>query len=192
MTMIRCLPAVLPALLLLQACGSEPAPAAGETASPETIAETAAPDETGMPGAEPMASASAEPEGEPEPSASPSPSASPEPTPSGSPSAAAMVAVATPATPPAEFAMCRACHSVEPGKNGIGPSLHGIVGEKAGDVPGYAFSAPLKASGIVWNRATLDEWLTNPMKMVPGTKMVIPVSDPAKRKALIDYLVSLK
>ncbi|WP_156841860.1 c-type cytochrome [Novosphingobium aquimarinum] len=128
-------------------------------------------------------------------SESTSPDTATEPTPSaGSPSKATPtpVAIAAAGTPPAEFAVCRACHSVEPGKNGIGPSLHGIVGEKAGAVPGYAFSAPLKASGIVWNRATLDQWLTNPMKMVPGTRMALPVSDPAKRKAIIDYLVTLK
>jgi cytochrome c len=106
-------------------------------------------------------------------------------------------AMATPATaasaaPPPAFAVCRSCHSTEPGRNGIGPTLRGIVGSRAGDVPGYAFSPALKKSGVVWTRATLDRWLQGPMKMVPGTKMVLPVADPARRKAIIDYLSTLK
>lgn len=104
---------------------------------------------------------------------------------------AASPAVAAAVQPPA-FAQCRSCHSVEPGKNGIGPTLHGIVGSKAGEVPGFAFSTPLKQSGITWDRATLDQWLAGPMKMVPGTRMVIAVTDPARRKEIIDYLETLK
>jgi cytochrome c len=99
---------------------------------------------------------------------------------------------AAPAAPPPAFATCRSCHSTEPGRNGVGPSVRGIVGSKAGDVAGYAFSPALKKSGVVWTRATLDRWLQGPMKMVPGTKMVLPVADPARRKAIIDYLATLK
>jgi cytochrome c len=109
-------------------------------------------------------------------------------TPSATPAAAA--AMVDPA-PPA-FMVCRSCHATQAGQNGIGPTLAGIVGSKAGAAPGYAFSPALKASGIVWDRASLDTWLQGPMKMVPGTRMVIPVSDPAKRKAIIDYLETLK
>ncbi|WP_292636381.1 cytochrome c family protein [Novosphingobium sp.] len=94
--------------------------------------------------------------------------------------------------PPAAFATCRSCHSVEPGKNGVGPSLFGIVGTRAGDVPGYNFSPALKNSGVTWDRQSLDTWLQGPMKMVPGTKMVIGVPNPEKRKEVIDYLETLK
>jgi hypothetical protein len=66
------------------------------------------------------------------------------------------------------------------------------VGTKAGDVPGYNFSPALKASVVTWDRQTLDTWLQGPMKMVPGTKMVIGVPNPEKRKEVIDYLESLK
>ncbi|EJL26984.1 cytochrome c family protein [Novosphingobium sp. AP12] len=111
-------------------------------------------------------------------------------TPSASPAPATSSAMTDPA-PPA-FMVCRSCHSTQAGQNGIGPTLAGIVGSKAGEVPGYNFSPALKNSGIVWDRASLDTWLKGPMKMVPGTKMVIPVSDPAKRKAIIDYLETLK
>ncbi|WP_225207432.1 c-type cytochrome [Novosphingobium huizhouense] len=96
------------------------------------------------------------------------------------------------AAPPA-FGICKSCHAVEKGKTVIGPSLYGIVGTKAGDVPGYAFSPALKGSGLVWDEATLDKWLENPMKLVPGTRMSYAgQSDPAKRKAIIAYLKTLK
>ena len=104
---------------------------------------------------------------------------------------AAAVATVAAAAPP-EFAICRTCHSPEKDKNGGGPSLFGIVGSKAGEVPNYAFSPALKASGIVWTPEKLDTWLQGPMKMVPGTKMVIAVPDAAKRKAIITYLETLK
>lgn len=97
------------------------------------------------------------------------------------------------ARPPVAFAQCISCHSVKPGVNGVGPSLHGIIGHKAATVPGYAYSDPLKTSGLTWDEPTLDKWLTAPMTLVPGTKMVFPgVPDPARRKAVIDYLATLK
>jgi cytochrome c len=113
--------------------------------------------------------------------------AEPAPTPASTEAATTAAAAA-----PAEVAVCKSCHAFEPGKNGVGPTLFGIVGSKAGEVPNYAFSPALKASGIVWDREKLDTWLQGPMKMVPGTKMVIAVPDAAKRKAIIDYLETLK
>jgi cytochrome c len=95
--------------------------------------------------------------------------------------------------PPAAFAQCMSCHSVEPGKNGIGPSLHGVVGRKAASLPGFAYSPALRNSGLTWDEATLDKWLTNPMKDVPGTKMIFAgLPDAAKRKEVIDYLAAQK
>lgn len=97
------------------------------------------------------------------------------------------------AGPPVAFAQCISCHSVKPGVNGVGPSLHGVVGRKAASVAGYAYSDPLKNAGLTWDEATLDKWLAAPMTLVPGTKMVFPgIPDPARRKAAIDYLVTLK
>jgi cytochrome c len=105
---------------------------------------------------------------------------------------AAPVAAPT-ASAPAVFAQCRACHAVAPGRHGVGPSLAGVYGTKAGEIPGYAFSAPLKASGLTWDDATLDKWLEGPMKLVPGTRMVFAGQpDPVKRKELVEYLKSLK
>jgi cytochrome c len=96
------------------------------------------------------------------------------------------------ASPPAAYMQCRSCHSTEPGKHGIGPSLAGIASRPAAGVPGFRYSSALKASGIVWNRKSLDQWLAGPTRMVPGTRMVRPVRNAEQRKAVIDYLETLK
>lgn len=96
-------------------------------------------------------------------------------------------------TKPPAFAQCAACHSVQKGMHGVGPSLAGVFGTKAGDVAGYAFSDAMKGSGLVWDEKTLDTYLTNPMKVVPGTRMTYyGMPDPADRKAVIEYLKTLK
>lgn len=84
---------------------------------------------------------------------------------------------------------CQACHSVAPdGKPGaVAPNLRGVVGRKAGSTA-FAYSDALKASKLVWTRETLDRFLTAPMQVVPGTRMVIPVTDKAQRGVLIDWL----
>lgn len=112
-----------------------------------------------------------------------------EAAPGGSESAAASAPAL--AGPPASFAQCRSCHAVEPGKNGIGPSLAGVFGRKAASVPGFAYSAALKNSGLTWDEATLDPWLAAPARLVPGTRMVIGVPDPARRAELITYMKTL-
>lgn len=94
---------------------------------------------------------------------------------------------------PADFAVCSGCHAIVAGQNIIGPSLWGVVGRKAGAVPGYAYSAALQHSGIVWTPEKLDTWLAGPMTMVPGTKMSFGgYSDPKQRQAVITYLETLK
>jgi cytochrome c len=101
--------------------------------------------------------------------------------------------VADTAGKPASFVQCATCHAVEQGKHGVGPSLAGVFGSKAGSAAGYAYSDANKNSGLTWDEATLDTYLTNPMKMVPGTKMTFAgLPDAAKRKELIDYLKTLK
>ena len=87
---------------------------------------------------------------------------------------------------------CGSCHSVEAGKNGVGPSLAGVVGRHAGSLPGFNYSQALKNSGIVWDEKSLDGWVTNPVKDVPGARMYFAgVSDATKRQAIIAYLKSL-
>lgn len=83
---------------------------------------------------------------------------------------------------------CSFCH-VDDG-NGQGPSLKGVVGRKAGSSPGFAYSTALKGSGLTWSATTLDQFLTNPGALVPGTAMLIRVPDAKERDALIRYLAS--
>jgi cytochrome c len=84
---------------------------------------------------------------------------------------------------------CAICHTLEEGKNKIGPSLAGVAGRKAGSVPGFAYSAANKNSGDTWDEATLDTYLTDPRKFMPGTKMVFAgLKNSEDRKALIEYL----
>ena len=96
------------------------------------------------------------------------------------------------ATPPPAFAICSGCHTITPGRQGSGPSLAGVWGRKAGSLPGYPFSDALKASNIVWEAKSLDTWLAGPIQMVPGTTMVFGIPDPQARKAVVDYLRTLK
>ena len=61
-----------------------------------------------------------------------------------------------------EFRKCAGCHKIEEGKKGgMGPNLWGIYGSPAGQVEGYRYSIWLKESGIVWNRESLQAWLSN-------------------------------
>ncbi len=85
---------------------------------------------------------------------------------------------------------CRTCHTMKAGDNRQGPSLAGIVGRKAGSVEGYAFSASMKQSGVVWDEATLDQFITDPEKVVSGTTMKPygGITDAAVRKAIIEFL----
>ena len=85
---------------------------------------------------------------------------------------------------------CQACHL--PGRpSPLGPNLAGVVGRKAGTTP-FNYSAAIKASGLTWTKTNLETFLGGPARMVPGTKMVIAVPDPAQRKTLIEYLAKIK
>ena len=67
-----------------------------------------------------------------------------------------------------------------------------MVGRHSGQVPGFHYSQANLRSGLTWNMATLDRYLTNPQQIVPGTLMTYPgLTDPLKRTALIAYLATL-
>ena len=85
------------------------------------------------------------------------------------------------------YTRCKACHTLE--QNRVGPRHCGMVGRKAGSVPNYQYSAAMKKYGVTWNEQTLDKFIENPLKTVPGTKMgYAGVKDPQERADLIAYL----
>jgi cytochrome c len=89
---------------------------------------------------------------------------------------------------------CRTCHSFKAGDNRLGPSLHGIVGRKAGSMEGFAFSSAMKSSGITWDASNLDQFIENPEKVVHGNGMKPfgGIADAGERKKIVDYLGTLK
>jgi nitrite reductase (NO-forming) len=89
------------------------------------------------------------------------------------------------------FRKCLACHSLEPGKNGLGPSLSGIVGKKASSVANFSYSPAMKGSNLTWDVATLNKYLSDPQKLVPGNKMPFPgLQTENERNAVIAYLAA--
>jgi cytochrome c len=88
------------------------------------------------------------------------------------------------------FLRCASCHDISSTASPkIGPNLSGVFGRKAGSLPGYNYSPAMKAQTFVWDEAHLDQWLTRPNELVPGTAMAfggLPAK--ADREALIAYL----
>lgn len=83
-------------------------------------------------------------------------------------------------------ARCIACHSIE--ANLAGPMHRGVVGRKAGSVIGYDYSPALKQSKVIWNENTLDKWLADPEKLIPGQLMGYSVANASDRADLIAFL----
>ena len=89
------------------------------------------------------------------------------------------------------FRKCQACHSLEPGKNILGPSLAAIIGRKAGSDPGYNYSPAMKQANFVWDANMLDAYLSDPQKVVPGNKMPFPgLKTDHDRADVIAYLAA--
>lgn len=158
---------------------------AGEATMPATMPS---PDEISTPDESPTAATTPTPDATATPTAAASPS--PSPTTAARPAAAATVAAV--ATPPAIFAVCGACHSINPGDHGIGPSLAGVFGARAAHADGFEYSPAMRNSGLTWNDATLNRFLENPREVVPGTTMAYAgLRNAAQRQAVVDYLKTL-
>ncbi len=101
---------------------------------------------------------------------------------------------ADPAAGQAVFhSQCAICHSVQTGRNMIGPSLFGLVGRKTGSEAGYHYSTANQNSNLTWTPDELDKYLESPRTVIPGTKMTYAgEKDAAKRADLIAYLETLK
>lgn len=88
---------------------------------------------------------------------------------------------------------CAACHTVEAGKNRVGPSLHGIFGRPAGQVAGFKYSEANAKSGATFDETYLETYLTDPKAAMPGNKMVFNgVRNEQERKGIIEYLKQAK
>jgi cytochrome c len=87
------------------------------------------------------------------------------------------------------FEECATCHTTERGVNNVGPSLSGLFERKAGEIAEFRYSPALKKSGITWTPQTLDTFIADPQKQVPGNRMPYAgLPDAADRADLIAYL----
>jgi cytochrome c2 len=87
------------------------------------------------------------------------------------------------------FEECATCHTTERGVNNVGPSLNGVFERKAGEIADFRYSPALKKSGITWTPQTLDTFIADPQKQVPGNRMPFAgMPDAGDRADLIAYL----
>jgi len=90
------------------------------------------------------------------------------------------------------FRKCQACHSLDPGKNWIGPSLAGVVGRHSAAIPGFNYSPAMKQANVVWTEDNLDSYLAAPQKFVPGNRMPFPgLNSDTDRQDVIAFLKSI-
>lgn len=98
-----------------------------------------------------------------------------------------------------QFGQCRACHSLDKGKNGVGPSLHGVFGRTAGTAEKYSYSSDMKAAGakgLKWDEASVFEYLADPAAFLKkylskdsvSNKMPNKFPNEELRKNIIAYL----
>ena len=103
------------------------------------------------------------------------------------PRSPALGAAGDPARGEQIYHRCQGCHSID--ANRVGPRHAGLFGRHAGSLDDYNYSDAMRASGVVWNETTLDQFLTAPRKFIPGTKMPFAgIPDAQERPDLTAYL----
>ena len=87
---------------------------------------------------------------------------------------------------------CRTCHTLREGDNRLGPSLHNIVGRKAGSLPSFGYSSAMKGADFVWDKDKLDSFIAKPDEVVPGNSMKPygGLASPEDRNKVIAFLQS--
>jgi cytochrome c len=84
------------------------------------------------------------------------------------------------------FDNCFGCHALEADR--VGPRHKGVVGRRAGSVPGFDYSPALRAAGFTWTEELIQRWLAGPPRLVPGTKMGFSLGSAADRADVAAYL----
>jgi cytochrome c len=91
------------------------------------------------------------------------------------------------------FEQCASCHGAAGAGTEQGPTLVGVVGRKAGQIPDFRYSRAMQRSGIVWNEDTLAQYLSSPQDVVPGNRMPFGgLATPEESMDVVSYLESLK
>lgn len=102
-----------------------------------------------------------------------------------------LFAAADPAAGARLWSQCRACHALEPGRNGVGPSLHGVVDRDIGAMAGFNYSGALAQAGSTWTPEVLSAFIEAPSRVTPGTSMNFRgIASASDRANLIAFIQS--
>ncbi|MGR3815914.1 MAG: c-type cytochrome [Cognatishimia activa] len=89
------------------------------------------------------------------------------------------------------FKKCKACHSLKPEDNKVGPTLYNIIDAASGANPDFRYSKAMSEAGLTWDVETLSAFLTKPKDVVPRTSMAFSgLKKPEQVDDLIAYLQS--